>query len=483
MTMKRRRSASRIPRAERRRALAGLIVGLSCAAWAAVAVAQDQATPEPPNPASPPPHSGELWERDVLTGDWGGWRGKLEDAGIILGADTIDEVLGNPVGGVGRGAIYEGRLELLTMIDLDKTLGWRDATFHANAYEIRGRGLSANDLGSNLLTVSNIEAARSVRLFDLWLEQLFFDGTVSLRIGQIAADDEFFITQYGANLINSTFGWPAIMGVDLPSGGPAYPLATPGARVKVVSGEFSLAAAVFNGDPAGPGRGNPQLRDASGTAFRLSDGPLAISEISYATNQEKEAAGLAATYKLGAWYDPGAFSDQRLDTTGQSLAAPTSSGIPATRHGDYGAYAVVDQQVWRDPDLPRRNVALFLRFGGAPSDRNLVGFYGDGGINLQGFVPGRSDDLLALGVAVARIGGRARGLDEDARRFAGTDTPVRSAETAVELAYRAQVRQWWSLQPDAQVIVHPGAGAAAPTNPPRPIGTALVLGLRSAIVF
>ena len=47
-------------------------------------------------------------------------------------------------------------------------------------------------------------------------------------MGQLAADQEFQVTQYGGLFINHTFGWSTLPSADLPSGGPAYPLATPG---------------------------------------------------------------------------------------------------------------------------------------------------------------------------------------------------------------------------------------------------------------
>ena len=78
--------------------------------------------------------------------------------------------------------------------------------FHANAYQIHGEGLTSHYLG-NLITVSNIEAPPSTKLFDLWVQQSLFDDTVSLRLGQIAADDEFFVSQYAPLFISSTFGW------------------------------------------------------------------------------------------------------------------------------------------------------------------------------------------------------------------------------------------------------------------------------------
>ncbi|HUN44950.1 MAG TPA: carbohydrate porin [Stellaceae bacterium] len=469
---------------------AGVLAIAMVAAWAAMAAAQEP----PPTPGaaeptesaepSPNPHAGGLADRDVLTGDWGGLRSTLEDHGLRLGAIETSEVLGNPTGGVRRGAIYEGRLEMDFDLDLEKSVGWTGATLHANAYQIHGRGLSANDLGNNILTASNIEAARTTRLFDLWLQQQLLDDMVSVRVGQLAADDEFFTSLYGANFVNSTFGWPAILASNLPSGGPAYPLAAPGLRIKVSpTDQWSFQTAVFDGDPAGPGSGNPQLRDASGTAFRLDDHPFVISELAYAINQQKDAAGLPGTYKLGAWYHDGSFADQRFDSSGLSLANPASSGVAATHRGDYGFYALLDQMVWREPEAADQGLGIFLRLAGNPADRNLVDFYGDGGVTYKGLLPDRPDDVIGLGVAYANISDAARSLDKDSAAF-GMSRPVRDFEAAIELTYSAQIMPWWTLQPDLQYIFHPTGGGAPASAPQGPaIGDALVLGLRTTVKF
>jgi len=114
--------------------------------------------------------------------------------------------------------------------DLEKILGWNGAAFHASIHQIHGHGLSGNNL-DNLLVVSGIEALPATRLFNLWIEQKFAGG-VSIRAGQlstqVAPTQEFFVSQFGSLFVNATFGWPAIASVNLPSGGPTYPLATPG---------------------------------------------------------------------------------------------------------------------------------------------------------------------------------------------------------------------------------------------------------------
>jgi porin len=452
------------------------------------APAQSEQAPAPPRNADEeaPSHEGGLWERDVLTGDWGGRRTALEAKGVKLELNYMGEALGNATGGVSHGAVYEGRLEVVGELDLEKLMGWRGGLFHVSADQIHGRGLSANYLGNNLLTASGFEAERATRLFELWLQQQMLDGLVSLRVGQLAADEEFVISQYGATFINSTFGWPTLLSVNAISGGPAYPLATPGARIAVTpSKELSFAAAVFNGDPAGPGPGSPQERNPSGTSFRIGDGAFTIAEAAYAINQEKDAAGLPATYKLGGYYATGRFADPRLDDTGLSLADPASSGQPATRHTDFGFYLIADQMLWRKPATADQGLAAFLRIGGDPSSGHEISFYADAGLNYKGLLPDRPSDVLGVAFGYAKIGSEARGLDGDVRRFTGIERPIRDFEAVLEVTYKAEIAPWWTLQPDLQFIFHPGGNIARPDDPngTKAMPNALVLGLRSTIAF
>ena len=462
---------------------------LLLAAWMPLVLLLDPGTPvraqETINSELPEVAGEEGDAPEGLTGDWGGLRTMLWQKGFELGVTYLGEGLGNPVGGTRRGGIYEGRLEMSFDLDFEKAVGWDGATFHANAYQIHGKGLSARDLGNNLLIASGIETAPSSRLFDLWLQQDLFERALSVRAGQIAADDEFFISRYAATFINATFGWPAILAADLPSGGPAYPFATPGVRVNVAvpAKDVSLSAAVFNGDSVGPGQGDPQERNRSGTNFRTGDGAFVIGELAYAVNAGKSDPGLPGSYKLGGWYHTGTFPDQRFDTTGRSLADPASAGTPGSHHGNYGFYLIADQMLWRRAGTADEGLGAFLRLSGSPADRNLVDLYADGGLTFKGLLPGRADDVLGLGAAFARMSNAAGQFDSDTNAFNGTNGPRRSFEAAIELTYRAQVTPWWTIQPDFQFIIHPGGNSANPNNPSDAIPNAFVLGLRSAIKF
>ena len=262
-------------------------------------------------------------------GDPYGLRSFLKTKGIEYSLTYIGESFGNAKGGVRRGAIVEGRLDIQFDADLEKLADWQGATFHTNLYLIHGTGLSRYYV-NNFITVSAIEALPSSRLYEIWLEQKLFDGQFGLKVGQIAADTEFAVTQTGTLFINSTFGWPNIMAEVLPSGGPIYPLAVPAIRAKYVPNQnFSLQVGVFDGDPAGPYPSDldPQRRNRTGTNFRTSDPALVIAEAAYAYNIAQGDEGDPGTVTLGGWHHFGRFDSQRFDEAGRSLADPST-----TRH-------------------------------------------------------------------------------------------------------------------------------------------------------
>ena len=427
-----------------------------------------------------------LWDRPTLGGDLGGVRPLLAERGITFGVNFIGETVDNATGGVRRDEVYQGRFELTTDFDLDKLAGLAGGSFHAGAYLINGHGLSADNL-PNLLPVSNIEARSTARLFTLWYQQNALDDRLSLRIGQLAADDEFLISPTAGTFVNGTFGWAALAASDLPSGGPAYPLAAPGARLRVTPGGGpSFMVAAFAGDPAGKASAeDPQQRNDNGTTFSTDGGSFLIAEAQYPINQGKDASGLPGVYKLGGWYHDGSFHDLRFDDTGASLESPGSSGTPRRHDGNYGLYAVADQMLWRRAGTDDQGLSAFLRVGGAPSDRNPVAFYADGGVAFKGLFGGRPNDTLALGVAQAWLSRDARARDRDRNAVRGVNGPVRDSETVVELTYSAEIAPWWLLQPDLQFVRQPGGNVADPTDASgrRAIGDAVVLGLRTSLKF
>jgi porin len=426
--------------------------------------------------------SDNIWQRDHLTGSWNGMRTSLEAAGITLGLQEQEEVWMNMSGGLRRGAAYDGLTMASVKLDLDKLIGWRGTTFFVNAYQIHGSGPTRN-LTGNIQLVSNIEATADTKLYQLWIEKTLFDGRLSIRVGQGGVNDEMMISTNSALFMNSSLGLPGLSTVDMPSGGPDYPMATPFARVQIKpSDQVTVFAGIFNGDPVPPGIGDPQLRDKGGVAFRTNDHVLAAAELWYAINQEPDAAGLPGTYKIGAWIHSGHFADQLRDTNGISLANPASSGIPADHSPDFALYGIVDQTIWQNPASQKRSIAGFLHVIGAPAEFNFSHFFVAAGLNWIGPFASRENDILGIAVAYLGISPARRRFGNDVAYLSGQGSPVLGNETVLEATWQIAMTPWWMLQPDLQIILNPGAGMSS-AGITRPLKQAVIGGLRTIITF
>jgi porin len=286
-----------------------------------------------------------------------------------------------------------------------------------------------------------------------------------LRAGQLAADTEFATSKYTDVFTNASLGWPGIFAADMPSGGPSPPLAAMGARFRTdVTDNLTLVGAVFDGNAAGPGIDDPQLRDRYGINFRVNDPPLFLYESQFQWNSEKGDPGLAGKLKLGGWRHFGSFEDERLDTMGISLASPASTGTPAPISGDYGVYAVFEQKV--------------LQVRGDD-------YYADGGIELVGLQDARPHDKFGVAVAYAHISPRPQALDGDFRSLYGPAWPVRTSEALFTAVYQYEVQGGLTLEPNLQFVRHPGGGATNPVGnmPGVPLKDALVIGMRTVMKF
>ena len=412
----------------------------------------------------------------ALPGDETSRKPPAEDATLRAALTYISDINAVVDGGINRGANYLQRIGLIGDVDLDRALGWHGASAHISVHLISGTGLSARRVG-NLLTVSGIEAEPAARLFNLWLEQKVGDK-VSMRIGQFTAAQEFAVSPTAALFVNSTFGWPASFATDLPSGGPAYPLAAPGVRLAVDMGKgVDLRVGVFAGDPAGPGTGDPQRRDLHGfNGFGLKGRPFVIAELS------RSGAGLdpASTVTIGGWVHGDNFDDLAIDDNHASLAARTSSGIAITHRGNWSVYALVDTRVWRRGP---RSIRAFLRATASPADRNPIDFYIDAGLSIAAPLRTRAGDIVGVGIALGRISPRLRSRVLEQAASSGIRSDVPRFEALVEASWQVQLHQNFFVQPNVQFVFHPAA-AILSTDPSATFPTmAVVLGVRTSVRF
>jgi porin len=401
-----------------------------------------------------------IWHQQYLTGDWGGFRDEMLNNGVAITPTWIGEVFGNASGGMRRGDISDGLFNVALDLDLDRIThgGVDDMLIHANMLYIYGTGLSQKYVG-DFSNTSNIAFYNSVRLDELWLQKSFWEKRLSLKVGNMAVDNEFFQSSSSALFINGTFGAFTFIGANVPNA-PIYPLASPGVRVQFLpTSSFYVMAGVYGMD----NNADPTANNKNGIHFAMNpdSGMLVMSEAGYLLNQSPNDRGLQGTYRIGSWLDTSNYQTFQSQTasvngTGNILGAGTN----------YGVYGVMDQQIYAHG---AEGISLFVRSGGAPSNTSMVDYYVDGGFNFTGFIPGRYNDIAGLAVARSHVSSEFSDL-----QVAQGSAPL-NAETVIEATYKAQLAPWWSIQPDFQYIFTP-SGVEGSKD-------AVVLGVRSSVAF
>jgi len=451
------------------------------------------------------PATQSIWEQEYATGDWGGRRPLLSDRGVLFNFTYVADVFSVVSGGIKRGTFYNGLLDLGTDIDFEKLVGWKGTRFHVNGFYPHGEDGSGNYVG-DIGTFSNIEAYDTYRLYELWVEQEFFEGCFSLRAGQITFDSEFAVLDaYGGLFVQSGFGAPEAFSSNLPL--PIFPNATTGIRARFVPVQgISMQAAIFDGNVA-PGLTPDHSPNAApstefnrhGTdwALRPDEGALLVGEVSYRFNQvtQEEASatrttadsrrrgdggmgiperGLAGSYEAGVLYHTDAFADI-YDETLLDLDSSVAPTVARDRGANYAIYLNIEQEIWREPGTEMQGLGLFGHVAWMPPDRNFVTVSFEGGLHYLGAIPGRDRDALGLGVAYVGISDRVSAAVRDTNHRDQTSHREPDFEATIELVYRYQVAPWCSIQPHAQYVVQPG-GTSERDN-------ALILGLRTNITF
>lgn len=399
------------------------------------------------------------WNREFLTGGWGGLRDRISDHGIDFEFSYTREILGNLTGGLETGVGFNGLIDLGVNLDLDKlTRRWKGGRFRVSAIIPHGNGISPKV--GDVQGVSNIEAHDSSRLYELFIAQSLWEDRLAIKAGNLLADHDFSVTSYGEVFVNSSFGWPAFISLNTLNTGPAFYAAAPGAHLKIRPCEhWYFQTGVYDGDSLDDPAGDPEV-NASGVQWELSgdQGAFLMAETGYRLNPDDAAGRLPGTYKLGGWYHTAPFT--KFETGN------------ATR-GNYGVYVSSEQLLWREPDQPpegRQGLGAFFRIGFSPDDRNMADYALDTGLNYRGLFPGRDQDTIGLGAALAHASDPFR----DLQRNHGAAFPD-DHEWALEFTYKFALAPWFTLQPTFQWINNPGMSGE--------LDDAFVIGLRSKLTF
>jgi len=443
------------------------------------------AAPFPASAEEPPPaKSGfqQFAEQDYLLGNWGGLRTDLSKHGVDLEFFYAGSGPMNLDGGIERAAVYQGALLMSLDLNSEKLAGYDGGSFHVSSLWLHGEKPFSDRYVGDLNKVNLLDFQNGLRLWELWYEQKFFDGRVSIKAGQLAIDQDFIVPEYYNSLasltfLNQTFFFPT-MAFNVydqpffPAGQHALastPYGAPGARLRIDPCQYTYFQ-------VGAYDGKPDF-SSSGTKVKLSEdeGALIYAEIGLKFNQTKESEGPPGNLKIGGYYHTDDFFDMYQGSfvafdnfvlaNGIPLP-PISSGTAESHSGNYGFYLLADQTIWREigkEDPAQQGLVGFFRIGTAPKDRNLAQFGIDGGIVYRGLIPSRDWDTIGLAGSYLQISDDVRRAQRDINAIiVGGGGPtvfpkLADYEGVIELSYKAQLTAWWTLQPSLQRVFHPGA--------------------------
>jgi porin len=415
---------------------------------------------------------GKSWlDGDYFFGDWGGGRARLADAGVSFESYYVANPAGNVSGGKKDGFSYVDNFYLGVTFDLEKLIGWTGAQFAVSGINRSGGSVTQAYVGSQY-DVQQVHGGQNVFLYNVTLEQRFWQDKWKLKIGRFGASDDFNSSPiYGLFMNNGIDG--NIRNVLFDTQFSAYPFATWAARLRVdPTPEWNLQVGVFqtwddifdrthNGLDWGI-RGSDGVMILAQAAWtpELFKRPVSVESDGKSDGKKTVAApemkGLPGHYWVGGSYSP--------------WKGYAQFGRTEKTSGSYGFYAHADQMIWQEAPGSEQGLSVFAASGYYPQDNiSIIPFQLNVGAFYTGLIPGRDRDKTIAGVIYGRFG------DDYARVIEGAGRSKPTRETVIELAHRIQFSKFAYLQPDVQFVSRPGGTGD--------LSDAIVIGAQLGISF
>lgn len=438
-----------------------------------------------------------------LTGNWNGLRTSFANKGICLDAIYTGEVVSNLRGGIRQGSSYLDVIDLMLAIDFDPIAFWQGTSFYVDIFGTHGS--DPCDCVGDFQGVSNIAARNTWKIYEAWLQQNFLNEKISILCGIYDVNSEFDVLQTAGLFLNSSFGMGAEFAQSGKNGPSTFPLTSLGLRMKTQWSEhFCFQAAVLDGVPDEP-------ESNWGTKYHINkdDGALITSEIIFITEKDKVKRLPWHSKRKRIYHQRRGFGKQRRlfhksnDSKGRDQKSGNrqrkfrrlQSNIPKQTYsklaiggwyytsdfesvdsmnpmqyqGSWGVYGLWEKSVFFANENTRSGLSYFLRVGISDENVNQVDKYIGGGIVHSGIFPQLDNDQMGVAIAAAHTSEKFK------QAFIKQGEQIDNWEMAVELTYRAEINDWFSIQPDLQYIINPGFNPA--------LKNAVTFGIRTEICF
>jgi porin len=400
---------------------------------------------------------------------------QLDDLGIRIRSQLVDEFAGNPIGGVHQGSTNVGQIQLGATFDLKKMAGIEGAQVYINFLQDYGHGLS-HDVTGTFTKAQEIykNEFNIARLGVIAYEQKLLDNRLDMFVGRLGT------TSFYGRLTNGCY-FESGISCSVPqvlnsSAGFTFPTsASWGSNVRYwVSPDSYLEAGAFEVDPfiQQTNGFNWSINHASGVTvpFEYSKGIFDLDKERYPGN-----------FKIGGYVSTASFNNPFLNTRGQSIGLMGGTPLPSSELRS-GFYMMGEKTVWRPSDRDVKSIALF---GGwiqpIDYDDEVVSTQIYGGATLRAPLASRPHDILSFEANYYRVSNAEVEFLRDARIKAGGSGTNNPNEFAFEMDYSALLYRGVRLTPNIQYIIHPD-NSALPMTKVLPKDE-IVLGMKLTVNF
>ena len=381
---------------------------------------------------------------DTLTGDWGGPRRTLREAGVDFKFGYVSET-GSAVGGDQRSStLYADQLTFAATFDLDKLLRLPQAFFQVTVTDRNGHNLSS-ELGTLQQVQEVYGRGQTWLITQFWYQQAFAHGW-DWKIGRMTVGEDF--ATFNCEFMNLTFCGAAPG--NIASDWYNWPISQWAVRLKLTLdgfGYLQLGGYVANS--------NYLLQRYAFTLGNPPGSTGALVPVELGWLPDLGGQKRPGSYKAGIWYDSSQAADVFENGAGQPLVV--AGGKTLERNGRYGAYVNVLQQLTGPSSgLPKQGLAAF--FNAVITDRRTSTI--DNQVNLgtvyTGMFLSRPADDVALALGRTHVNARVSRAEELQNEPGLTPVAVQSAEYVAELYYSLHATRWLILRPNFQYIRQPG---------------------------
>jgi len=385
-----------------------------------------------------------IWERETLTNGFWGLNDQLEDSGIELGFGITSIYQANLKGGTSihnRRGRHSGSYDLELSADLQKLLGFEMASIYmlVEGGWPDAEGVDGSSVGSAFGVNADAIGNEAILVKELYYQGPVFSDVLTMMVGKIDFTGVFDASAYADDECTQFLNAAFVDDTTIPF--PDYSLGV------VLNWDITDTWYLMGGvaDAQADGR-----ETGFRTTFHDEDYLFYALETGITPELNSANGAMPGAYRVGMWVDG---QDKARFSNGKNY------------RDDIGVYVSCDQMLYKENSNPEdsQGLGVFGRFGYANSDLNPIGNFWSLGLQYQGLLDGRDDDVLGVGFA--------QGIFSD---YAGAGY-TENHENALEVYYNAQVTPWLSLSPSIQHISNTGGDET--------VKDAVLFGLRAQVTF